>query len=60
MTTDPRFGYDAMRRRARLYCRQIALAVLLTALAAGFLISAFANAPSGLGHSTQRSAAVAR
>lgn len=60
MTTDPRFAYEAVRRRARLYCRQIALAVFLTAVAAGFLIAALANAPTGLSIGAHRLTTVAR
>ena len=41
MTSELQFALKVLRRRARLFSRQIALAVLMTAVAAGFLTSAF-------------------
>jgi len=49
-----------MRRRARLYSRQIAIAVVLTAIAGGFLVSALGGPRVGLDAAAQRLSTMSR
>lgn len=60
MMNNRRFEPDAIWRRARLYSRQIAIAVLLTAVAVSFLVSASVGPRSGPSVAVDQYSSVAR